>query len=563
MSTAVEKVLGRADDHSYDDSMRWSKLDQNIYAYKEFVEKYEEAGIAGYIIYIDGFVPEKPDENLKSTEIMDKIPYENNPSGKQNAKISIDESSGGGLNYKQVKISNLDDPLAQLPSQYIEETYSEVASERGNNKYKAESLVKYLASGSIYLDNIVSDKLDTDSLIFIKEGTILGRTMTDKELLESSDFRSNETGTYKENREVSLEINKEGADIIIGNYIRVMMRDHDKTIVENIEDFYKLGDKEDYSWFEILFWVPYESDGVDVPLGGPECVSTCTPGELAVGIAQWTDLLDHYHEGRDGNGINSVLRRCVKNDYDLCWPLEEQIKGNVERWCETTGDEFKTETNPHYEKKQISAKTGKEFDGLKGKFDICIKREPDKDLYGYGYDYKGEVIPEAVLEIHCRWDGHEDLKAEAEENIRKSPLQEALSKVCKMNREKFFKLQRQLAKESFLDPILLEHPWLEDRPLCVQGALMHTYLAGDQTMKWLDESQTNEEILQCVRHYIAHRKSTAGDDGNKSRAWSEPEIAYKLLDGTLSKYEVEVWTRESTSQILEAAGMKFKGTYDD
>ena len=547
-STAVEKVQGRVSGYSFDTSMRWSRMEQTVYGYKEFAESYQRAGIAGYIIYIDGFVCEEPDPNLK--DITKDIPNGN--------KITIDT-------YKKITKSNADDRTIQLPSEYIEEDYYELSSTKAVNKHKAEVMVKYLSAGSLYLEGGINNKdgsADIDSLIFIKEGTILGRTMTDKELLESSNFRAGAFGSYDENRSTALQLNNEKTDKIIGNYIRVIMRDLDKTPVENVEEYYKLGDKEEYDWFSLLLWEPYEAGGVDRSLEGPENISTCTPGELAIGIAQWTDLLDHYHEGRNGNGINSVLRRCVKDDYDLCWPLESQIMGNVDRWCQTTGDSFTPTSDEHYEKNQISAKTGKKFDGLIGLFDICIKRVPDKDLHGYGITMPdGSVVPEVVSEIWCRWDGHEDLKENAEEHIKESDLQQALTKVCNMNREKFFKLQRQFARESFLEPILLEHPWVADRPVCVQGILLHVFLAGDQTMKWLSEDMTDEEILAGARHYIANRKSTAADgDGNEGagRAWNEPEIAYKLLDKTLNKYEVELWVRTAVSSVLKDAGMNYR-----
>ena len=366
----------------------------------------------------------------------------------------------------------------------------------------------------------------------------------------------------------SLEPDSDSHDMIIGNYIRVIMRDLDKTPVENIENYYKLGAEEEYDWFSILFWVPFESDGVDVPGGGPENISTCTPGELASGIAQWTDLLDHYHEGRNGNGIGAMLRRCVKDDYDLCWPLEEEMrKSNVQRWQDCTGDNIIPIDDLHYLTRQISAKTGEQFDGKQGLFDVCITVSPmsDNHPYGYGldvYDENGNWIgvnPDVLRHLYCRWDGHDDLYSLACDNIDKSDFQQNLTKVCNMNREKFFKMQRQLAKESFLDPVLVEHPWLEDRPLCVQGQLLHVFLLGDQTMKWLDESLTNEEILAHARHYIANRVSTAGvGDGNETagHAWNEPEIAYGILDGRLSKYVVEIWTRKSCSGVLSDSGLE-------
>ena len=68
-STAEEKLNGRKkEDGSIDTSMMWTELQQTIYGYKQFADNYKTAGIDGYIVYIDGFVCELPDENLEYDE---------------------------------------------------------------------------------------------------------------------------------------------------------------------------------------------------------------------------------------------------------------------------------------------------------------------------------------------------------------------------------------------------------------------------------------------------------------------------------------------------------------
>ena len=551
-STSMAKVQGEFDESrdTLNTSAKWNDLDKTIYAYKEFAESYEEAGIAGNIIYIDGFVCEEPDEKLK--DIINEIPNGNS--------ISLDY-------YKKITLSNLTDRTIQLPSKYIEDEYYDMASTKAQDKHKAESIMKMNSAHSIYLTGPIYGKEDVsgiDSLIFIKEGTILGRTMTDKELLEKN--RNGRIGSYVKNRQVSLGIDKEAEDTIIGNYLRVIMRDGDKTPVEDVEDFYKLGAREKYDWFSILLWVPFESGGVDRKLEGPENIDTCTPGELAVGIAQWTDLLMHYQR-RNGNGINAVLRRCVKDDYDLCWPLEEHITSNIARWRDCTKDPLGNTGQLDYISNQLEG--GEYWDGgvpgLKGKWDYLIKVDEQSPSHpsGYGHYENGVFIPDDLTFINCRWDGSG--YAEAIANIRASKLQEALTKVCNMNREKFFRLQRQLAKEAFLDPVLVNHPWVADRPLCIQGVLLHIFLAGDQSIKWITEDMSNEKILEEVSNHIASRKSTSSDptnDPNSGRAWTEPEIARKILNGTLPKNIVEMWVREGRSCILKEEGVDVRGGVD-
>ncbi len=566
-STAVAKVVGNVDYSSYDPSTKWNKTDQTVYAYKEFTEKYESAGIAGNIVIVDGFVCESPDEKL--VDITKNIPYENDLARKNASKITI-EKNDKGIGYKNITPSNLENPTIQLPSQYIEDEYYDLNSEKAMSKNKAEVMIKYLAAHSIYIEDVYDEigKTNISPLIFIKEGTILGRTMTDKELLESSDFRAGKYGTYEQNREVSLNIKKDGEDKIIGNYLRVMMRDKDKTVVEDVEDYYKLGAKEEFDWFSLLLWEPHEAGGVDIDLEGPECFDSCTPGELAVGIAQWTDLLMHYQR-RDGNGINALLKRMVKNDYDLCWPLEDQIMDNLKRWRLSTGDGLPPTYNLQWISNQFcdGEYWDGDFPGMLGRYDhdIVVTTPSPSHPDGYGHwevDSNGNriFIPDSLKFVHCRYTGNEH--AEVRQRLRKSDLQLALTKVCKMDREKFFRMQRQFAKECFIEPTIMLHPWLLDRPISVLGVLLHWVDgSGDYEMKWLRKEMTDEEILLYVRNGFARLRTTMSDptnDPNSGRAWSEPEIAFKLLDGTITKYIVEIWVRTGNSKALTENGVDYR-----
>ena len=51
-----------------------------------------------------------------------------------------------------------------------------LASKKATNKAESIEDLKTIASTAVYLDD--------DDIVFIKEGTVLGRTMTDKELFE-------------------------------------------------------------------------------------------------------------------------------------------------------------------------------------------------------------------------------------------------------------------------------------------------------------------------------------------------------------------------------------------
>lgn len=195
-----------------DDFKNWSSIDKTIYGYKEFLEDYETGGISGYIVYIDGFKCNLPGKLQSDKTVKDDQP------------IDIENY------FKTVNESNLSDK--KLKSLYEKEDDYKLASESATEKLNAESKIEEAASPSLY-----DSKND---LIFIKEGTILGRTLTDKELLDDSEYRNGEYGTYEEIRE---NPNDNDETAVIGNYIRVIMRDKDGTVVENVEDYMKLDEK--------------------------------------------------------------------------------------------------------------------------------------------------------------------------------------------------------------------------------------------------------------------------------------------------------------------------------
>ena len=198
---------------------KWNDYDKTLYGYKEFAELYDKYGISGYIIFIDGFVCELPDEDLKGDKkIAEKLP--------EGEKLTLDS-------FKAVTPENLDlsQKKEQLATSYKADTKYKLASQKATTKLYAETKIKTLASTSMY----------TDDIILLKEGTIIGRTMTDAELLKNDEIRdrSEYRVTYEEAR--PSDVTQKGE--VIGNYIRVIMRDLDGTPVENVEDYMKLATK--------------------------------------------------------------------------------------------------------------------------------------------------------------------------------------------------------------------------------------------------------------------------------------------------------------------------------
>ena len=226
----------------------WKDYDKTLYGYKEFAEMYTKYGISGYVVFIDGFVCELPDEDLSDSSDISK----EKPSGEE---LTMDS-------FKKMKASNIDlSSDDKLDSLYVADNKYVTASKKATNKMYAERKMKESAASSVYLES--------DDIILLKEGTVIGRTMTDMELLEGGKIRDSAeyTVTYNEARpsKDSSNTDKTKKDLVIGNYIRIIMRDLDTTPVEDVEDYMKLDDgtkkmkiQDDYDVHDPAFFVTLE-----------------------------------------------------------------------------------------------------------------------------------------------------------------------------------------------------------------------------------------------------------------------------------------------------------------
>ncbi len=201
-----DSVVFRNDLFEEKDYKDWTRIDKTVYGYKEFLENYEKFGIAGNIIYIDGFKCEKVDPDFVDGE--GKYP--------EGEEIKIDDY--------QKTLEDVENNTGLMDSKYRPPNKEYSNSVELEKRINAENKVKKMAATAFSLD-------DT---ILIKEGTILGRTLTDRELLEKD--RKGKLGTYEELRE---NVDEETCGVI-GNYIRIIMRDDaTDSVIENVEDYFK------------------------------------------------------------------------------------------------------------------------------------------------------------------------------------------------------------------------------------------------------------------------------------------------------------------------------------
>ncbi len=204
-----------------------NNLDKTLYGYKEFVENYEKFGIAGQVIYIDGFKCELPKESDE----------------KDNSSTGVSLSME---TFQNVTIDNLKNENYQndnIQTKYVKDKIVRTINEEVNRKLNAEAAVKENAFPALCLKdvNITVDKSEYKNPIFIKQGTVIGRTYTNDELLEMRG-QTMEDYTIKTSELAGEDKEKQQGDDskLIGNYLRIILRDGDDTVVENVEDYIKV-----------------------------------------------------------------------------------------------------------------------------------------------------------------------------------------------------------------------------------------------------------------------------------------------------------------------------------
>jgi len=206
-------------------------LDETIYGYKEFAELYEKYGISGYMIYIDGFKCELPDKDFVDSNEDGSLDDEGLPDG-------VDLTLDSFKVYANQLANVANDENSKIQTQYEMPLDYKIASKDASSKLAIEEAMKADASPALTLK-----QTSGDDIIFIKEGTIIGRTFTDREVVET--LREDELFTdYRPEDSEEEEIVNE--DKLVGNYIRISMRskssenNKDGSDIENIEEYLKL-----------------------------------------------------------------------------------------------------------------------------------------------------------------------------------------------------------------------------------------------------------------------------------------------------------------------------------
>ncbi len=196
-------------------------------------------GIAGYIVYIDGFKAEIPNAD------GDPSKWDEDVAGSPPSADSFDELPIGGYklsmaNFKKMAYTNGE--KLESKENYQETFYEpnevfKMVSDKYTEKQKAlekgKSLCAPLYKFTGFLDG------QKKEMILIKEGTVIGRTMCNAEYVKS--IRKEEFVSKKKKIEkIEKKLVDDTRELVEGNYIRIVFRTRDDEVVENVEDYLKL-----------------------------------------------------------------------------------------------------------------------------------------------------------------------------------------------------------------------------------------------------------------------------------------------------------------------------------
>ena len=263
----------------------WTEQQIDAYGYKEFIEIYDSFDLESHIIYIDGFECQLPDPAFDPDMIYEEIP----------------NGEALSIGYFKEHADEYEESMYEVPDIY------QLSSQTATDRNKAEEEVKVGASPLM----VINDKL------FIKEGTVIGRTRTDKETVEAR----NETFTPPPSEEELAKMKEEGKTYqrtVVGNYIRIVMRDRDDTVVENVEGYLKLDEMipmPDLEMEKFLYWMGVYVEGGNKYQSGGQWMSKAVDLNDGVGATHFFGLTKYCKP-------NAIALGYTVDDWGADQPME-------------------------------------------------------------------------------------------------------------------------------------------------------------------------------------------------------------------------------------------------
>ncbi len=193
--------------------------------YNHFWQEYSDASITNHVLYIEGFDVSKilgsspdSDNSVKGGNIEALSNYIQSDEGQENSHYETDY---------------------QVPV-LLDETKTEELKEREEAKEKAEFTIK--RNGKIYIKEgaVIGYTYEQDKANTVEKTVNITKAQAEEEAAKEEKNKKEKTKTPESNEEDAEEM--VSATYKIGNYMRIIFRDRDDQVVENVEDYMEIDD---------------------------------------------------------------------------------------------------------------------------------------------------------------------------------------------------------------------------------------------------------------------------------------------------------------------------------
>lgn len=268
----------------------YSKDDLKKLGYDYFEEEYRNAGIAGNVLYIDGFdISEIENAGNSSAAAAANSGYHlgdyTDEDGKVYKDVWLDKNGkivpSGKTHYvmpsvgqtttstpKGTKVSTTQATgTGTTASKY--QNLKEYIEKYALNRYSTQYTIPSLSNKKLEFNIKVKEEakkqaayaIENNGKLYIKEGAVIGYTYSDSGHSKPRDINfinsSNEIETIENGGSV-------------GNYLRIILRDLDDEVVENVEEYMEKGDNTLKMKIteQFLYWMAFTSEGAEVGSAG-------------------------------------------------------------------------------------------------------------------------------------------------------------------------------------------------------------------------------------------------------------------------------------------------------
>lgn len=260
-----------------EDKYSEKKLEKLGYDY--FWSEYNSAGIGDHYLYLEGF---------DVSEVFEKM----------NKEIDSDNSVKGGNIKVLADYIASEDTQNSYSTQY---TVPNLLDDTREFELQVEEEAKKAAAYTI-TETTKEDGKDVEK-IYIKEGAVIGKTFSsdNKKITKEEDVEV----LKKKQNEDNDEVETKKKQYNIGNYMKIIFRDTDDEVVENVEDFVETGSNGGENNAII---------GEDYDTRANEGTCSVTKEEFKKIFADWSKIVEHtedFFEMQEKYNVSAVFAAAV------------------------------------------------------------------------------------------------------------------------------------------------------------------------------------------------------------------------------------------------------------